>query len=302
MNITEQKLLEIIIEEVSLMENFLQASRGEETVPLDDKVIKAILSFSSKDKLNEHMLTEGMKEKIRDLVVKAGDNAEAVTRVAKRLALPAALVMSIWGGAMTGKYIAGGDSVSGGDDIELSMQDDEQSDETGISKVAGSAYDAEQFSGMDNNEKLEAAWQQFDLSSGALDVAPVSSSVWIYKYAMVPVDQIDNNTILPLIGASAADYYNFLKQRVEADPMTELPLLKNMVYGNVGKWSGGTGADNQNFKVAEDGSQILPPDWTVAFTVYGDIMEEKTIELVDYHINLLVWTMKMNLTSLSKAP
>ena len=26
---------------------------------------------------------------------------------------------------------------------------------------------------------------------------------------------------------------------------------------------------------AEDGSQILPPDWTVAYTVYADLMEGK---------------------------
>ena len=37
--------------------------------------------------------------------------------------------------------------------------------------------------------------------------------------------------------------------------------------------------------MAEDGSQILPPDWTVAYTVYADLMEEKTLDLVDYHID-----------------
>jgi len=285
MNITKQRLLQIILEEISLMENFLKSHKGE-TVPLDDKVIKAILSLTNKKNLNEEMLSEDMKQRIRDLVVKAGDNAEAVVRVAKRLAIPAALVASIWGGAMTGAHLAGSnDSVSSGDNIEMSVQDDAPLDDAGLSDLAGTAYDAEQFHGMDNDQKLEAAWDQFDLNSDALDPAPVSSSVWIYKYAMIPIDQIDNNTIMPLIGASAADYYDFLKQRVEADPMTELPLLKKMVYGNVGKWAGGTGDSNQNFKVAEDGSQILPPDWTVAFTVYADIMEDKTLELVDYHID-----------------
>ena len=281
MQLTEQQLLNIIFEEIALMENFLKPHRGE-TVPLDDKVIKAILSLTSKKKLNEEMLTEDMKEKIRNLVVKAGDNAEAVTRVAKRLAIPAALVASIWGGGMTGAYLAGsGDSASSQDNIELQVQDDE----LGFADVFGSGMDDERFHGMDRFEKSNALWGQYDLSEPALDDAPVSSSVWIYKYKMVPASQIDVDTVLPLAGAKAGDYYNALKDRVAKDPMTELPLLKNMVYGNVGKWSGGTGNPNQNFKVAEDGSQILPPDWTVAYTLYADLMEEKTIELMDYHID-----------------
>ncbi len=278
MQLTEQQLLNIIFEEIVLMENFLKPHRSE-TIPLDDKVIKAILALTSKKKLNEEMLTEDMKEKIRNLVVKAGDNAEAVTRVAKRLALPIALVASIWGGGMTGAYLAGGDSASDQDNIELQVQDDE----LGSADVYGSAYEGEQFAGMSNKDKIKAAWTQYDLSDAALDKAPVSSSVWIYKFKMVPVDQINNDTVLPLAGAKAIDYYNYLKAQVEADPMTELPLLKKMVYGDVGKWSGGVGGGD--FKVAEDGSQILPPDWTVAYTVYADLMEEKTLDLVDYHID-----------------
>ena len=276
MNITENRLREIILEEIQLMEAFLKPHRGE-TVPLDDKVIKAILSLTSKNKLNENMLTEDMKERIRDLVDKLGGGADAIKRVAQRLALPAVLVASIAAGGMTGAYLAGGDDVGSQDDIELQVQDDE----LGSGDVYGSAYEGEQFAGMSNQDKVKAAWTQYDLNDAALDKAPVSSSVWIYKFKMVPVDQINNDTVLPLAGAKAIDYYNYLRAQVEADPMTELPLLKKMVYGDVGKWSGGVGGGD--FKVAEDGSQILPPDWTVAYTVYADLMEENTLELVDYH-------------------
>ena len=65
MQFTEQQLLNIIFEEIILMEGFLKPHRNE-TVPLDDKVIKAILSLTSKKKLNEEMLTEDMKQRIRD--------------------------------------------------------------------------------------------------------------------------------------------------------------------------------------------------------------------------------------------
>ena len=281
MQLTEQQLLNIIFEEITLMENFLKPHRGE-TVPLDDKVIKAILALTSKKKLNEEMLTEDVKEKIRNLVVKAGDNAEAVVRVAKRLAIPAALVASIWGGGMTGAYLAGGgDSAANQDNIELQVQDD---DAFRVQDIAGTYYDQEQFSGMSNQEKIDNAWSNYDISAGGLDKAPVSSTVWIYKYKMIPADQIGTDTPLPLMGTTAGTYYKFLKDRVEANPMVELPLLKNLVYGDVGKWAGGVGGKG-NFKVAEDGSQILPPDWTVAYTVYADLMEEKTISLMDYHID-----------------
>ena len=181
MNLTEQQLLNIIFEEIVLMENFLKPHRAE-TVPLDDKVIKAILSLTSNKKLNEEMLSEDVKEKIRNLVVKAGDSAEAVTRVAKRLALPVALVASIWGGAMTGAHIAGsGDSAPNQDNTELQVQDDE----LGFADVFGSGIDDEKFHGMDRFEKSKALWGQYDLSEPALDEAPVSSSVWIYKYKMI---------------------------------------------------------------------------------------------------------------------
>ena len=285
MQITSEKLREIIIEEMILMENFLKAHRSNETVPLDDEVIKAILSATSKKSLNEEILTEDMKERIRNLVSKMGGNADAIKRVAQRLGLTAAFVASIVGGGMTGAYLADKDSVSSGDEIALQVQDDDSAaDELGFVDIFGSAFQGEQFAGMNNQDKIKAAWSQYDLSDSALDKAPVSSSVWIYKFKMVPVEQFSGDTVLPLAGATAQDYYNALKDRVEANPMVELPLLKKLVYGNVGKWSGGVGGKN-DFMMAEDGSQILPPDWTVAYTVYADLMEEKTLDLVDYHVD-----------------
>ena len=280
MQLTEQQLLNIIFEEIALMENFLKPHRSE-TVPLDDKVIKAILSLTSKKKLNEEMLTEDMKQRIRDLVDKLGGGADAIKRVAQRLALPVVLVASIAAGATAGGYLAGGDNAASQNDIELQVQDD---DVFRVQDIAGMYYDQEQFSGMSNQEKIDNAWSNYDISAGSLDKAPVSSTVWIYKYKMIPADQIDAETPLPLMGTTAGTYYKFLKDRVEANPMVELPLLKNLVYGDVGKWAGGVGGKG-NFKVAEDGSQILPPDWTVAYTVYADLMEEKTISLMNYHID-----------------
>lgn len=292
MKITEQRLFEIILEEVE--ENYSAAAGANlraaaltgnrdspKTVPVDDDVIRAIVAATSDKKLNEEMLTEDMKQRIRDLVDKLGGGADSIKRVAKRLGLATALVASIVAGGATGAYLADKDSVASSDDIELQAQDDDV-DELGFGDVFGSAFAGEEFSGMSNQDRIKTAWSQYDLSDAALDEAPVSSSVWIYKFKMVPTDQLTNSTVLPLAGATAGDYYNALKDRVEADPMVELPLLKKLVYGNVGKWSGGVGGKG-DFMTAEDGSQILPPDWTVAYTVYADLMEEKTLDLLDYH-------------------
>jgi len=281
MQITSARLREIIIEEMILIENFLKTHRNDETIPLDDKVIKAILSATSKKNLNEQMLTEDMKERIRNLVDKMGGGSAAVKRVAQRLGLATALVASIVAGGATGAYLAGSDNANSGDDIELQVQDVDD-DVFRVKDIAGKYYDQEQFSGMSNQEKIDNAWSNYDISMESLGSAPVSSTVWIYKYKMIPVDQIGADTPLPLMGTTAGTYYNFLKARVDSNPMVELPLLKNQVYGDVGKWAGGVGGKG-NFKVAEDGSQILPPDWTVAYTVYADVMEEKTLEMVDYH-------------------
>ena len=311
MQITQQQLFEIILEEIDNLEELgnysaaagasiraaqlagnrdkdiqafpLKPHRGE-TVPLDDKTIKAILFVNSKNKLNENILTEDVKDRIRDLVDRLGGGADAIKRVATRLALPVALIASVAAGGGAGAYLAGtANSAADQDNIELQVQDVED-DVFRVKDIAGSYYDAEQFSGMSNQEKLDDAWSNYDISINSLDNAPVSSSVWIYKYKMIPVDQINPDTPIPLMGTTAGTYYKFLKDRVEANPMVELPLLKNQVYGDVGKWAGGVGGKG-NFKKAEDGSQILPPDWTVAYTVYADLMEEKTRSLMDFHAN-----------------
>ena len=302
MNITEKQLLQIILEEIEYLEELgnysaaaganiraaqLAGNRDDaniKTVPVDDKTIKAIVSIVSKlqaSKLNEEMLTEDVKEQIRNLVKRLGGGADAIRRVATRLAIPVALVASIAAGAGAGAYLAKGDSVAGGDDVELQVQD-KTIDKLRIGDIAGTYYDAEKFSGMTNQQKIDDAWSNYDISMGSLQDAPVSSSVWIYKYKMIPPDLINDDLPLPLVGTTAGDYYKFLKDRVDSNPEVELPLLKNQVYGDVGKWAGGAGGGG-NFKKAEDGSQILPPDWTIAYLAYADIMEDKTISLFDYH-------------------
>jgi len=271
MKITETQLLNIITEELVLIEQVIRKPKNE-TSPMEDEVLNVLLSFNTEESLNEALLSEDIKDRIRSAVQKLGGGAEAVANVAKRLALPVALVASIATGAGIGSYLAG-DSTSPDADIELSTQADTMS---GISQIAGTGY-GEEYYGMSEQEKIDKAWQQFDLDR--IERAPVSSDVPMFKYAIVSYDQIDGNTILPMIGTTAEDYYNYWRQKVESDPDTELPLLKKMVFGNVGKWLSGDG--NQFFKKTGD-YNILPPDWSVAHAVYADLVEEKMFALDDY--------------------
>tara|TARA_R110002012_G_scaffold252560_2_gene431567 strand:- start:786 stop:1712 length:927 start_codon:yes stop_codon:yes gene_type:complete len=271
MKITETQLLNIITEELVLIEQIVRKPKNE-TSPMEDEALNVLLSFNTEESLNEALLSEDIKDRIRSAVQKLGGGAEAVANVAKRLALPVALVASIAAGAGAGSYLAG-DSTSPDADIELSTQADTES---GISQIAGTGY-GEEYYGMSEQEKIDKAWQQFDLDR--IERAPVSSDVPMFKYAIVSYDQIDGDTVLPMIGTTASDYYDYWKQKVESDPKTELPLLKKMVFGNVGKWL--TGEGNEFFKKTGD-YNILPPDWSVAHAVYADLVENQLLDLDDY--------------------
>ena len=287
MNITEQRLLEIILEEIKLMEAFLRRQRTKVTDPIDDDEIKDFVRASNlvrMSRLNKRVtnenLNENIKDRIRALVKREGGDENAIKKVSRSLGIPAVLVASMVAGAMAGAQLAGDQNTSAGADTEISAkQSNSIINKLGLSAIAGQAFNGEQFHGMTNDEKVALAWSKFDV--GGAQAAPVSSSVPIFKFAMIPVDQISENTVLPMIGATAGKYYNFLKMRVEANPDVELPLLKNIVYGNVGKWAGGVGGGD--FKTTADGRQILPPDWTVAYTLYADLMEDRLISIYNHH-------------------
>lgn len=287
MIITEQRLKEIILEEIQLMEAFLRRQRTKVTDPIDDDEIEDIVRASDlvrmsrlNKKVTNENLNENIKDRIRALVKREGGDENAIKKVSRSLGIPAVLVASVVAGAMAGAQLAGDQNTSAGADTEISVkQSNSIINKLGLSAIAGQAFDGEQFHGMTNDEKVALAWSKFDV--GGAQAAPVSSSVPIFKFAMIPVDQINENTVLPMIGATAGQYYNFLKMRVEANPDVELPLLKNIVYGNVGKWAGGVGGGD--FKTTADGRQILPPDWTVAYTLYADLMEDRLISIYNHH-------------------
>tara|TARA_Y100001937_G_scaffold20882_1_gene29344 strand:- start:3051 stop:4070 length:1020 start_codon:yes stop_codon:yes gene_type:complete len=295
MQISEQKLLDIIFEEIYLMENFLKPIENMQTEPIDDEVMAVIFKIADKKEVNEapakpltrnspnadkpkrgisdQFLDDDQKKSIRNLVYKFGNDADAIVSVAKKLAVPAAFIASVVGGGIAGAVLSGGATdTTSGDTVELVDQTLVPSDVYG---TGWDQYEGE-FADLSNAEKMKKTWTQYENSPEQR--APVSSQFSIFKYSHIPAQDISDDNILPLSGMTAGDYYQYWNQKVQQNPDVELPLLKKMVFGDVGKWSGGTGTDS-NFQKADDGSNLLPPDWTVMHSLYGDIVEDKAIDL-----------------------
>ena len=269
----------------------LKSPTNNKTRPISDDIMSAVLKVTDKKKVNEapddeekqrklidDFLDDDQKKMIRNAVDKLGGGADAVVKVAKYLGVPLAIISGLVGGVGAGLYMSTPDTDTS---TPTEFDQTELVDDTLVpSDMYGTAWaDLEgEFAGLSNAEKMEKSWSQYD----NIDTprAPVTSQFHIFKYSHVPPESITDNSILPLSGMHADDYYNYWNQKVESNPSVELPLLKKLVFGDVGKWSGGSGKD-ANFKKADDGSNLLPPDWTVAYTVYADTVEQKMFDLYD---------------------
>jgi hypothetical protein len=277
----------IVTEEVSKVlfaesSGQLKSPTNDETRPINDDVMSAILKVTDKKQINEapeeDSIDDKQKNRIRSAVNKLGGTADAVVQVAKYLALPVSVISGIVGGIGAGLYLSTPDTDTS---TPTEFDQTELVDDTLVpSDIYGSAWaDLEgDFAGLSNAEKMEKSWSQYE--NIETPRAPVTSQFQIFKYSHIPADSLTDDSIMPLSGMHADDYYNYWNQKVQSNPSVELPLLKKLVFGDVGKWSGGSGKDT-NFKKADDGSNILPPDWTVAYTVYADAVEGKMFDLYD---------------------
>ncbi len=306
MRITQTRLKQLIYEEIETntlssiikeeVDKILREKSGplksptnNKTRPISDDIMSAVLRVTDKKKVNEapddeekqrklidDFLDDDQKKMIRNAVNKLGGGADAVVKVAKYLGVPLAIISGLVGGVGAGLYMSTPDTDTS---TPTEFDQTELVDDTLVpSDIYGSAWaDLEgEFAGLSNAEKMDKSWSQYD----NIDTprAPVTSQFQIFKYSHIPAGEITDNSILPLSGMHADDYYNYWNQKVQSNPSVELPLLKKLVFGDVGKWSGGSGKD-ANFKKADDGSNLLPPDWTVAYTVYADAVESKMFDL-----------------------
>ena len=123
-----------------------------------------------------------------------------------------------------------------------------------------------------NDQKIKAAWDQIDnmVDKGDLtyDKAKVSSRL---PMVSLDYDALPPNLMLPNSLGTKDQYRGWLVQNILKGDVKNVPELQKFVFGNTGKWPSGSGKKTSRM---HNGSQVLPPEWSVAYDLLGDVTEE----------------------------
>ena len=134
-----------------------------------------------------------------------------------------------------------------------------------------------------NDEKIEAAWDQIDnmVDKGELsyDKAKVSSRL---PMVSLDYDALPPNLMLPNSLGTKDQYRAWLVQNILKGDVKKVADLQNFVFGNTGKWPSGSGKQKSRM---HKGSQVLPPEWSVAYDLLGDVTEEFVSDLASDYKN-----------------
>tara|TARA_R110000851_G_scaffold28969_1_gene80370 strand:+ start:104 stop:1036 length:933 start_codon:yes stop_codon:yes gene_type:complete len=129
-------------------------------------------------------------------------------------------------------------------------------------------------SDMKNSQKVEVLWDQIDnmVDRGQMSYkkAKVGSPL-PGGYATLDYDAIPPDLVLPNSLKTKDEYRAWLIQNVLRGDKKNIGDLKKFVFGSTGKWPSGTGEKKSRYAGK---AQVLPGEWTVAFDLYGDIVEE----------------------------
>tara|TARA_B100000900_G_scaffold226196_1_gene192014 strand:- start:6089 stop:7024 length:936 start_codon:yes stop_codon:yes gene_type:complete len=134
-----------------------------------------------------------------------------------------------------------------------------------------------------NDEKIEAAWDQIDnmVDKGELsyDKAKVSSRL---PMVSLDYDALPPNLMLPNSLGTKDQYRAWLVQNILKGDVKKVADLQKFVFGNTGKWPSGSGKQKSRM---HKGSQVLPPEWSVAYDLLGDVTEEFVSDLASGYKN-----------------
>ena len=134
-----------------------------------------------------------------------------------------------------------------------------------------------------NDEKIEAAWDQIDnmVDKGELsyDKAKVSSRL---PMVSLDYDALPPNLMLPNSLGTKDQYRAWLVQNILKGDVKKVADLQKFVFGNTGKWPSGSGKQKSRM---HKGSQVLPPEWSVAYDLLGDVTEEFVSDLASDYKN-----------------
>lgn len=236
-----------------------------QTQELSDEAIEALFSDVINKLLKEKPLQEGLKDRAANL--------------AKRYGLPLTVAIALLSGGLTGTKLA---------DIhnaKLAAAAAEQTVETDPTSFAHYRKGKPPgYADLSNRDSIEKSWQ--DIEHLGRDVAPVSGTapvmvdgeLKVLSFSYIPISEISTDTILPMSLMTAQDYASMLEARLERSDQ-ELIYLKKMIFGDTGKWASGVG--DEVYKV-EGNHALLPPEWTIAHTVYANAVESRLVDIVDY--------------------
>jgi len=235
------------------------------TQELSDEVIALLFS----DELEDIMSKSGMNESIRD----------RAKNLAKKYGVPLTVALSLLTGAHAGQKFA---------DFQNARQPAQVANEPqpgDYSYHSARSSRPPGYSDLSNRESIEQAWS--DLESLKRERAPVSGAaptlidgqIKNLKFAHIPADIIPEEAALPMSQMPASEYRQMLEARLMRGQQ-EVIYLKNMIFGDTGKWSSGSG--NEQFRI-EGNYALLPPEWSIAHEVYADAVESR-IKDVTAHV------------------
>tara|TARA_R110000744_G_scaffold251762_4_gene367643 strand:- start:820 stop:1749 length:930 start_codon:yes stop_codon:yes gene_type:complete len=130
-------------------------------------------------------------------------------------------------------------------------------------------------SDLGNNEKIEVLWDRIDNMVGrgqlkyqrARVSSPLPGGMAALNYSDIP-----SNLQMPNSLATKDRYRAWLVQNILKGDKSNIGALKKFVFGNTGKWPSGSGNQKNRYSGK---AQILPPEWSVAYELYGDLAEEQ---------------------------
>lgn len=232
---------------------------------ISDEVLQLIFSNEISKILEKGTLSEGLADRARSM--------------AKKYAIPVGIAMSILSGAMSAKEFA---NYQNKRNAEIAAQAD--APKPGDYAYHRSGSKPPGYSDLGNKESIEKAWQ--DIEGLKRTRAPVSGTaptliggeIKVLRFAYIPTQEMNPTTVLPMSGMTAEGYREMLEARLARSPQ-ELIYLKNMIFGDTGKWASGVG--EEVFKV-EGNYAILPPEWSIAHEVYANAVEERLFEMVKH--------------------
>jgi len=243
---------------------FLKESPAPQEI--SDEVIQLIFSDEINKILEKDPLNEGLADRAKS--------------IAKKYGIPLGIAMSILSGGISAKQFA---EFQNARNAEIAAQAD-------TPEPGDYAYHLSQselppgYSDLSNRDSIEKAWQ--DIEGLKRAKAPVSGNaptlidgeIRTLTFAYIPTHEMGPDTVLPMSSMTAENYRDMLETRLAKSPQ-ELIYLKNMIFGDTGKWASGSG--NEVFRV-EGNNAILPPEWSIAHEVYANAVEERLIEMVKY--------------------